>query len=819
MTMMLVAAKADRLESVQIRVRGRVQGVGFRPTVWRYARECGLEGEVLNDGEGVLIRARGVGDAIARLIDRLRKAPPPLASIAEIEVAEFTGPISKGFSIATSSRSAAHTEISPDAGICPDCAAEVLDPFARRYRYPFTNCTHCGPRLTIIRAVPYDRAATTMAPYPLCADCAAEYGDPSDRRFHAEPIACHVCGPKARLVRFDGRAVSYEQHSMLDDVDAAMSLIQKGEIVAIKALGGYQLACDATRSDTVARLRQLKRRDAKPFALMARDIAVIRRFCAVGPQEEEALRSLAAPIVLLDAMGLERLPDSVAPGLATLGFMLPSTPLHVLMLRRMARPVIMTSGNLSDEPQIIDDAQATETLLSIAPYALIHDREIANRVDDSVSRLMAGEIRVLRRARGHAPASIALPKGFENAPDLVAFGPELKATFCIVKDGRAVLSQHQGDLEDAATFDDYRKNLDLYQNLFDPKPQAFACDMHPDYMSTKLARTSAREQQLPLIEVQHHHAHLAACLAENGRPLDAPPVLGIVLDGLGYGLDGTIWGGEFLLGSYRGFERLGTFKPVAMPGGASAAREPWRNLYAHLMAEMGWPQFAMNFDSLEVFKQLEARPRATLDAMMRNGVNSPRASSCGRLFDAVAAALGLCFERQAYEGEAAARLEAAACRKTLAEEDDALAYPMPIPNLKGSGLPYIEPLGLWNAILGDLILGTPVPVMAARFHKGLARSITAMALKLSARDTGAPSPRFDTVVLSGGCFQNRILLEEAVRRLEEKEFHVLTHAGTPANDGGVALGQAAVAAAHLIEAGIVRRQGERSCASVSRDGS
>jgi len=791
------ASRIDGVETVQIRVRGRVQGVGFRPAVWRLANECGVDGEVLNDGEGVLVRARGTFADIECLLGRLGSEAPPLAAIEAIEVMPFTGGVAAGFRIVESAKGGARTEITPDAALCPACTAELLDPFARRFRYPFTNCTHCGPRLTIVRGVPYDRVATSMAPFTLCADCAAEYGDPSDRRFHAEPIACHACGPKARLVRFDGGAVSYGQNTMLDDVDAAMSLIQEGEIVAIKALGGYQLACDATRPETVERLRRLKRRDAKPLALMARDVDVIRRYCAVSPEEEGALRSSAAPIVLLAADGPERLCDAVAPGLAALGFMLPATPLHVLMFRRMARPVVMTSGNLSNEPQVTGDAEAASRLGGIAAYALTHDRAIENRVDDSVCRLMAGKIRVLRRARGHAPASVRLPPGFAAAPPILSFGPEMKATFCLVKDGRAVLSQHQGDLEDAATFDDYRRNLTLFRDLFDHRPEVLACDMHPDYLSAKMARERASREGLPLVEVQHHHAHIAACLAENGRPLGAPPVLGIALDGLGYGADGAIWGGEFLLAGYRGFQRLATFKPVAMPGGAQASREPWRNLYAHLIAEMGWTQFATNFGGLELCGKLAAKPRATLDSMIRGAVNSPTASSCGRLFDAVAAALGIGFERQAYEGEAAMLLEAAVCRRTLAEEGDEFAYPLTIPKLKDSGLPTIEPLGMWNAILGDLVLGTPVPVMAARFHKGLAIALATMAVRLARRD-GEAGPRFDTVALSGGCFQNRTLLEEAVRRLEQHEFNVLTHAEVPANDGGVALGQAAIAAAHMI---------------------
>ena len=794
-------------QCVEIRVRGRVQGVGFRPTVWRIARDIGLDGEVFNDSEGVLIRASGAASRISALIETMQAAPPPLAQIASVETRAYDGPLAPGFSIGQSAPGAARTEVAPDAAICAACAAEVLDPFTRRFRYPFTNCTHCGPRLSIVQRVPYDRATTTMAPFPLCAACGAEYTDPADRRFHAEATACHACGPKARLIRFDGRAFSYEQLSMLDEIDAALSLIQKGEIVAIKALGGYQLACEATNADAVARLRERKRRDAKPFALMARDLDVIRCYCTLTNEESAALTSREAPIVLLAANGPERLPESVAPGLNTLGFMLPSTPLHVLLLRRMGRPVVMTSGNLRDEPQVTGDAEAAAILSPIASYALTHNREIANRIDDSVVRKMGSAMRLLRRARGYAPASLALPKGFERAPDILAFGAEMKAAFCLIKDGRAVLSQHQGDLEDAATYDDYRKNLALYQQLFDHAPAALAADLHPEYLSAKLAQARAKTSRLPLIQVQHHHAHAAACLAENGRALDAPPVLAIVLDGLGYGAEGAIWGGEFLLADYHRFERLGTFKPVAMPGGAQAAREPWRNLYAHLMAEMGASAFAMNFSELPLFAALSAKPLAAIDAMIKASVNSPKASSCGRLFDAVAAAVGICFDRQAYEGAAAARLEAIVSQDTLINEGEELAYPLPIPNLKGSNLPYVEPLAMWNAILGDLILQTPAGVIAARFHKGLAKAIAAMTLKIARRDEDEV-PRFDTVALSGGCFQNKVLFEQVAARLEAQNFNVLAHSRTPANDGGVALGQAAIAAAHLIGAGHIRQKAD-----------
>ena len=551
-----------------------------------------------------------------------------------------------------------------------------------------------------------------------------------------------------------------------------------------------------------------KRRDAKPFALMARDLDIIRRYCRVEPAEEALLKSPEAPIVLLPAPGPERLPDAVAPGLTTLGFMLPTTPLHLLLLQRMDRPVVMTSGNLSDEPQAIDDAELATRLAGIAPYALTHDRRIANRVDDSVVRFMAGAPRLLRRARGYAPAPIRLPRGFEAAPDILAYGGELKAAFCLVKDGEAILSQHQGDLEDPATYDDYCRNLRLYAELFDHRPAALVADRHPEYLSAKLARARATDERLPLVEVQHHHAHVAACLAENGYPLHARPVLGIVLDGLGYGGDdtsgGTIWGGEFLAADYRSFERLGSFKPVAMPGGAQAVREPWRNLYAHLVAAMGWERLTTDFGGLALHQMLSARPRAVLDTMIANGVNSPLASSCGRLFDAVAAALGISPERQAYEGEAAARLEAIIDEDTLAA---AAPYPFAIDDACTSPSSTRRPM--WEALLADLAAAAPAPVIAARFHKGLAASVAAMAESLTHDEAGR---RFDTVALSGGCFQNRLLFEETQRRLEAVGCKVLSHSRVPANDGGLALGQAAIAAATLADAPN-QTEGDGPCAS------
>ena len=670
--------------------------------------------------------------------------------------------------------------------------AETFDPFGRRYRYPFTNCTHCGPRLSIVQSVPYDRQTTTMRDFPLCPACAAEYAAPHDRRFHAQPVACHACGPRAWLERGDGRRVATAAITFLDDADGAATLLMRGQIVAIKGLGGFQLACDATDADAVARLRQRKRRTRKPLAIMVRDLDVARLYCDMTEQEAALLASPTAPIVIMAVRADgKQVAREVAPGMSTLGVMLANTPLHHLMLRRVGQPIVLTSGNVSDEPQCTDNDDARDTLRPMADYLLMHDRPIARRVDDSVVRVMAGAARIMRRARGHAPATMTLPDGFAATPPVLAMGGELKATFCLVRHGEAILSHHMGDLENAKTSADYAEAIDDYLGLFQHAPDIVAVDCHPNYVSASVGREMAACRGLNVAEIQHHHAHVAACMAENGVALDAAPVIGVALDGLGFGADGALWGGEFMRADYRGFARLGTFKPVAMPGAERAIREPWRNTYAHLMAEMGWARFAMDYAELALFDLLSVKPRATLDGMIARGVNTPLASSCGRLFDAVAAACGICAEHAEYEGQAAAEFEAHVDAGTLAHEDERLAYPFAIPRLRTNNLPYVEPLGMWQALLGDLIERTPVPVIAARFHKGLAIVIARMVSELRERDPELGG----TVALSGGVMQNRVLLEQLVMRLRAQGLRVLTHAAVPANDGGLALGQAVIAAA------------------------
>jgi hydrogenase maturation protein HypF len=781
----------------EIRISGTVQGVGFRPTVWRLAREEGLVGEVLNDGDGVLIRTVGDADAIERLLHRIRTEAPVLSRIESMRTAPLASPPAfADFQIVESVGGENRTRIAADAAICAQCRDEVLDENDRRHGYPFTNCTHCGPRFSIVLSVPYDRPRTTMADFPMCEDCGKEYVDPADRRFHAQPIACAVCGPRLWIEPLEG--VGTQPAASANVIAETAGHIRAGRIVALRGLGGFHLVCDARNADAVQRLRERKRRYAKPLALMARDLETIARFASIPPRAAELLKSPEAPIVLLPTNGAERLPDAIAPGLDMLGFMLPYTPLHVLLMEELDGPVVMTSANLSSEPQVIDNAEAREKLRGIADVFVMHDRDIANRIDDSVVTFAAGRPRILRRARGYAPSVIRLPQGFDNAPDVLAYGAELKSTFCLVKDGAAVLSQHQGDLEDEATFEDFQKNLRLYTHTYDHEPSILAADLHPEYLSTKLCNERIESVPLPTERIQHHHAHMASCMAENGLPLDTPPALGLILDGLGMGEDGTFWGGELLLGGYASAQRIGSLKPVAMIGGMQAIREPWRSTYAHLRAAMDWEEFTETYGSLELHGRLLRKPLATLDRMMAAGLNCPAASSCGRLFDAVAAAIGLNFDHAAYEGQGAMALEAAAARGMAAGEVSGPGYPFRTVTPTHDHIGQLDPAPMWHALLKDLYLGASKTAMAARFHLGLAHGLADLVNVTLATFTTKSAPRPDTIVLSGGCLQNAILLEELLRRLTAYGLTALSHEKVPANDGGIALGQAAIAAArHL----------------------
>ena len=767
-----------------IRVRGLVQGVGFRPTVWRLAREMGLRGEVRNDGEGVLIRVWGEQGAIERFCVGLASECPPLARIDALERNALADTAAEdGFRIIPSAATEVRTGVVADAATCPACRAEILDPKDRRYRYPFTNCTHCGPRLSIVRGIPYDRANTSMAVFEMCPACLTEYGDPADRRFHAQPNACPRCGPRVWLADREGLPVQLETFGVGDAIEAASVLVARGAILAVKGIGGFHLACDATQEAAVAELRRRKRRFQKPFALMARDLVTIRRYCPISQEEQALLESPGAPIVLLDIRGEPRVAPEVAPGQRTLGFMLPYSPLHHLLLHGWDRPLVMTSGNLSDEPQCIENGDATERLGQIADDFLFHDREIVNRVDDSVVRWMGGATRFIRRARGYAPGSIRLPEGLSPARPVLALGGELKSTLCLIQDGKAILSQHLGDLEEARTAAEYERTLQLYLELFQHRPEFLAVDLHPDYRSSQLGRVWAAREELGLIEVQHHHAHIASVLAENGWPLDGGQVLGIALDGSGYGPDGTLWGGELLLADYCGYSRLGWLRPVPLPGGGRGILEPWRSAYAQIAALLGWDAFVEHYGGLELAEWFGRQPLGVLDRLMERRLNAPLTSSCGRLFDAVAAALGICRERIRYEGQAAIELEALA--SGAAEVRDGYPFAL-LDTPKGTVL---DPAPLWRSLLDDLLAGTDRSRIAARFHFGLAAALSELALEI------ARGHDVQTVALSGGVLQNRLLFEALARRLGEPGLRVLTHHQVPSNDAGISLGQAAVAAA------------------------
>lgn len=733
-----------------IRVRGQVQGVGFRPFVWQLARARGIVGEVLNDPEGVLIRAWGAD--LDGFCAALPAEAPVLARVDAVtwEVLDAAAP--EGFSIAASEGVGAETRVTPDAATCPDCLRELRDPGDRRFGYAFANCTHCGPRFTILTGLPYDRARTSMVDFPMCDACRAEYEDPGDRRFHAQPVACAACGPQVWLEPSGG-------------VSEAAGMLRDGKILAIKGLGGFHLSCDALNGAAVALLRARKRRVSKPFALMG-TLEMIQRFCRVSETEKALLRDPAAPIVLLEA--LER-PEGVAPGMATLGWMLPYTPLHHLLLDAFDGPLVMTSGNLSGEPQVIDNDEARAKLAAFADGFLMHDRRIARRLDDSVER--ASPPMVLRRARGRVPGTLPLPDGFGDAPQVVAYGGQMKGALCLVKNGQALLGHHLGELDEALSWDAFLQADRDYADLFDHAPQVVAVDLHPGYRPTQHGFAQAEALGVPCEEVQHHHAHLASCLAENGWPLAGGKVAGIILDGTGLGTDGTIWGGEVLLGDYHGFERRAWLKPAPLIGGDMAAREPWRNALARL-DQAGLSDWA---DEL-----LAGKPLAMARMAAAKGVNAPMSSSAGRLFDAVAAVLGICPDRQSYEGEAAMRLEA------LASLSPDMGVGFAIPSERGE----LDAGTIFTGIRELVGKGQTPDRLAWMFHAGVAFAFAGAARKLV--ETGDAQ----AVVLSGGCFQNPLLQSLTLWALED--IPVLTHKTTPAGDGGLALGQAVIAAArHL----------------------
>ncbi|HLI06267.1 MAG TPA: carbamoyltransferase HypF [Ktedonobacteraceae bacterium] len=780
----MVAVRGMTMQRRRVLVRGIVQGVGFRPFVYGLALRLKLAGFVLNDSNGVTIEIEGASEDLDRFQQALRAEAPPLARIDDVTSEQLEPRNDTIFTIAHSQAgSERRTLISPDTAPCDDCLRELSDPADRRYGYPFINCTNCGPRFTIVQDVPYDRAKTTMRVFPMCPACKAEYEDPLNRRFHAQPNACPTCGPHVYISDWRGE----EGASFASDTEVialAARQLASGAVLAIKGLGGYHLACDALNAEAVQRLRCRKHREAKPFALMVPDLATARQLCRVSETEATLLQSHRRPIVLLD-----QLPDCpVAPGVApahtTLGLMLPYTPLHHLLLRAFAahaegRPaaLVMTSGNLSEEPIAYRDEDARARLASIADGMLSHNRAIHMRCDDSVVRVAVGDVQFLRRSRGYTPEPIRLAAPLQ-AP-LLACGGHLKNTFCLGKGRQAFVSHHIGDLENLETLTSFREGIEHFQRLFDIYPEAIAYDLHPEYLATKYALDSTIPRK---IGVQHHHAHIASVLAEHGL---GGPVIGVAADGTGYGTDGAVWGCEIIVANLTGFERLAHLAYIPLPGGEQAIHQPWRITAAYLARTYG-----EDFLQLDIpfVRQLNRSKWRTLSQMIARNLNCPPTSSLGRLFDAVAALLGIRSEVQ-YEGQAAIELEMLAAQAVKEGQEE--SYPFEIREQKAGKAALLDVAPLIRAIVSDLQNGVPVAQIAGRFHVSIAELLAMACLKVR-EESG-----LNEVALSGGVFQNRLLLEQLAERLAQLDFRVYTNRGVPPNDGGLSLGQLAVAAARI----------------------
>ncbi len=785
----------------RISITGVVQGVGFRPFVYNLAARMALHGWVLNHSGGVDIEVMGPSDRLADFITALRTEAPPLAYITTITTKPIKPSNHTEFAIRHSKQqSGQYLLISPDVATCSNCLKELLDPKDRRYRYPFINCTNCGPRFTIIHDIPYDRPNTTMRVFPLCEKCTEEYSNPADRRFHAQPNACPVCGPQLWMIEKRAGGIPLEHRSNDKVLDRAKELLLEGQILAIKGLGGFLLACDATNEQAVCRLRERKHRPNKPFAIMVASVEDARKLCLVSAEEASLLNSPQCPIVLLQRQPDALVAERVAPNTQTLGVMLPYTPLHHLLLHDIGRPLVMTSGNLTEEPIAKDNAEALSRLDALADAFILHNRDIHARYDDSVMQIyefqMANDNAIrhtvedgekvsrtishtqpLRRARGYAPLPVVLPF---SLPQVFAAGPHLKNTFTLTRDKNAFVSQHIGDLESIETLDHYEESLAIYQHLFHLTPHLVASDMHPDYLSTRFARQFADQRGLPApVLVQHHHAHIAACLADNGWTLNDGPVIGVALDGTGYGVDGAIWGGEWFIGDYRGFERAAHLEYLPLPGGDAAIHNPWRTAAAYLHALLPPEDYPTGVfcsaDAMMVRQQIEHK------------INTPNTSSMGRLFDAVSALLGIC-EKATYEAQAAIELQQAAQTYFLssAHHHDAV-QPYPFTIDASTSLKQLRLAALFDALLFDVEHHIPKRLIAARFHLTVVEMIIQLC-ELIRMETD-----IHTVALSGGVFQNTLLVQTVVPRLNSRGLRVLCHRQVPCNDGGVSLGQAVMA--------------------------
>ena len=749
----------------EIRVTGIVQGVGFRPYVFRLAIERGLTGNICNTSAGVTIEIQGPADMVEEFSAQLPAGAPPLARILGLRIQDLPCNGDEEFRIAGShAGEAVRTLISPDVAVCDDCLAELFDPANRRHLYPFINCTNCGPRFTIVRDIPYDRPRTSMAVFPMCGDCRAEYETPRDRRFHAQPSACWKCGPQLELWDTQGKSLKCP-----DPVKEAAARLHRGEVVAVKGLCGFHLAADATIATAVELLRRRKHRFGKPLAVMVPDLEAAEFFCEIEPQAKDALASHRRPIVLLPRKPGVAIAEGVAPGQHDLGLFLPYTPLHHLLFAAGQFPaLVMTSGNLSEEPIAIDNCEAAARLTGIADAFLVHNREILLRCDDSVVKPIAGCVRQFRSSRGFVPEPLELHK---EVPPILAVGGELKNTICLTRGREAFLSQHIGDLENSEGLDFFHEAVEHLQRILEIRPEIIAYDLHIGYLSTQwaLAQSGVR-----LEGVQHHHAHIASCMAENG--IDGK-VIGLALDGTGYGSDGAVWGGEALVTGYDGFERAGHFGYVPLPGGAAAIREPWRMGVSYLAHTFGADFLGLG---IPFTNKLDRQKTETLLQMMKRRVNSPLTSSCGRLFDGVAAVIGL-RETVEYEAQAAMELESAA----LAAPKDAGAYPFSLTRKGNAWQIGVRPL--FEAIAEDLRKHIRVETISLRFHQGLVEILSRLAERL--REDFS----LQRICLSGGTFQNQILLTNLLQNLEANGFQVFTHTQVPAGDGGLSLGQALVA--------------------------
>jgi hydrogenase maturation protein HypF len=748
-----------------LEVSGIVQGVGFRPYVYRLASELGLAGSIVNTSAGVTIDVEGPPRAVEAFLNRLPAELPPLARITGLAVQDLTCNHDREFRILASRvGEEARALISPDVAVCADCLREMFDPHDRRHRYPFINCTNCGPRFTIVRDIPYDRARTSMAVFAMCRACRREYDDPANRRFHAQPNACWDCGPRPELWDSGGHRVECS-----DPIGKAAALLRAGHIVAVKGLGGFHLAADATHTSAVATLRERKRRVGKPFAIMAPDLGAVESFCSADDVSRALLLGPECPVVLMPKKPHIPIVEDVAPGLRELGVFLPYTPLHHLLFAdgRFVG-LVMTSGNVSEEPIAAGNQEAVDRLHELADFFLVHNRDILRRCDDSVVRASGGRVRQLRRSRGYVPVPVFLG---DEMPPVLAVGGELKNTICLTRGRHAFLSQHVGDLENLAAHQFFEEAVEHLQRVLEIEPRVIAHDLHPDYFSTRWALA---QKGIDLVGVQHHHAHIASCMAENH--LDGK-VIGFALDGTGYGTDGKVWGGEVLIADYLNFERAAHFAYVPMPGGAAAIQEPWRMAASYLAQHFG-----ERFLDLPIpfVRQLDRRSVEVLLRMIERGVNSPLTSSCGRLFDAVAALAGI-RQTVTYEAQAAIELEMA-----LDGSADDSAYPLAVRAEVVEMVIDTQPL--FAALVEDLRQGVSAGVISRRFHNGLVQVFSNLAELLRERTS------LNRVCLSGGTFQNTYLLESLRARLEASRFEVFTHSEVPAGDGGLSLGQALVAA-------------------------